>query len=121
MAEAQTQTNGNGGSTGEGGKATKEDSILTKLHADWKKRTNGKKPDAKVIKEHKGKLQAALDKMNKAEAMLKEGQKEFEEATAPAMEAFGRTNLAMEHGVLLEPSCRGDRLYYKRRSNEDAL
>lgn len=118
MAEAQTQENG---SNGDGKKEAKEDSILTKLHNDWKKRTGGKKPDAKVIKEHKGKLQAALDKMSKAEAMLAEGQKEFEEATAPAMHAFGRVNLAMENGVLLSPSCRGDRLYYKRMSNEDAL
>lgn len=117
MAEATIETNGNGTT----GKADKEDSVLTVLHNDWKKRTGGKKPDPKVIKEHKGKLQAALDKMNKGEAMLAEGAKELDDATGPAMTAFGRTNLAMEGGVLLEPSCRGERLYYKRRSNEDAL
>lgn len=111
-SETETQTNGTSG---------KNPSALDALHADWKKRTGGKKPDAKVIKAHKEALQKGLDKIAEGEKLMKQGQAEFDAATQEAMKAFGRTNVSMNNGIMLEPSCRGERLYYKRRSQEDAL
>lgn len=101
--------------------AGKEDSALAKLHKQWKERTKGKKPEAKVIATHKKALQAALDKMAEGEKLVKEGQEAFDKASQEAMQEFGRTRVSMSNGVLLEPSCRGERLYYKRITQDEAL
>lgn len=115
MAESTTETNGTEGATG------KEESVLSKLHKEHLKRTGGKKPEAKVIKTHKEALQTALDTISKGEKLVAEGQAAFEKASQAAMQEFGRTKVAMANGVVLEPSCRGERLYYKRVGQEDAI
>ena len=120
MAETTQETGANGtnGTTPNGAKV---DSVITKFEKDWKERTKGKMPDAKRIKELKANLQKAVDAETAAVKAQEEARKLFDAASETALNELGRKNVSLDGGVLLTPSSRGDKVYYKKMTHEDAI
>lgn len=119
------QTQGSGGETangtGKGGKADKVDSALETLHKGWLERTGGKMPDKKAIDAVKAKLQKAYDAEQEAVTAQEAARKDFEKASEEALELLGRKNVSLKGNVLLTPSSRDGRVYYKKMTHEDAV
>jgi hypothetical protein len=119
MADGSTTTTET--TNGTSPKEAKADSLLTALDKRWKERTGGKLPDKKTTELIKAKLQKAFDAEQAAVEAQEKAREEFEKASEEALNAFGRRNVSLGNNVLLTPSSRGERIYYKRMTHEDAV
>lgn len=102
------------------GTTTEKESLFDKVRKEWIAEHGGNltaakkwRPDPKSSENYKEKVAKARATVREAERIVAESKKAQDDAEAEAIRFFGPNNIKLKDGTVLEPTCRGDRLFYK--------
>lgn len=108
----------------DGNATTDKESLFDKVRKEWIAEHGGTvplakkwRPDPKSSDNYKEKVSKARAAVREAEKLVAESKKSQDEAEAEAIRFFGPNNIKLKDGTVLEPTCRGDRLFYKDASD----